>query len=206
MRLRAPYLLFSLLAVIAAACGSDDSATSTAASNVAPSSESTAASDVASTAAPQLSRQPAVSIGVRDYAFDRVPRTITAGSPIEITNTSTGEAHELTAFRLPAGETRPLSELRALPPEEFGKLIPGAPVLALVARPGADGDVVLGDGSLNEPGRYLFVCFIPIGAKPDDVLAAMTKAAADPNAGPPQIEGGPPHMTAGMIAEVQVVP
>ena len=134
-----------------------------------------------------------------------MPRTITAGSPIEITNSSAKEAHELTAFLLPEGETRPLSELRGLPPDELGKLIPGAPALALVARPGADGDVVLGDGALNEPGRYLFVCFIPMGAKPDDVFKAMEKAAADPNAGPPAIEGGAPHMTAGMIAEVEVI-
>lgn len=198
MRLRASYLLVGLVALALAACGSDDAATSTAASTAAP--------DVASSAASQLTPKPVVSIGVRDYAFDRVPRTITAGSPIEITNTSAKEAHELTAFRLPEGETRPLSELRGLPPDELGKLISGAPALALVARPGADGDVVLGDGALHEPGRYLFVCFIPIGAKPDDVLTAMEKAAADPNAGPPQIEGGPPHMTAGMIADVEVVP
>ena len=194
MRLRASYLLVGLVALALAACASDEAA------------PSTAASDVASTAASQLTPKPVVSIGVRDYAFDRVPRTITAGSPIEITNTSAKEAHELTAFRLPEGEIRPLSELRALPPDELGKLIPGAPALALVARPGADGDVVLGDGALHEPGRYLFVCFIPMGAKPDDVLTAMEKAAADPDVGPPQIEGGPPHMTAGMIADVEVVP
>ncbi len=65
--------------------------------------------------------------------------------------------------------------------------------------------------SLHEPGRCLFARFIPIGAKPNDVLTAMKNAADYPAAGPPQIEGGPPHRTAGvatagMIAEVEVVP
>ena len=197
MRLRASYVLVGLIAIVSGACGSDDATTSTA--------TLTAASDVSSTAASQLTPRPVVGIGVRDYTFDRVPQTIKVGSPIQITNTSAKEAHELTAFRLPEGETRSLSDLRALPPDELGKLLAGAPMLALVAQPGADGDVVLGDGALHEPGRYLFVCFIPIGAKPDDVRTAMEMAAADPDAGPPQIEGGPPHMTAGMIAEVEVV-
>lgn len=197
MRLRAPYVLVGLIAIVSGACGSDEAATSTAAS--------TAASDVAPTAASQLTPKPVVRIGVRDYAFDRVPRTIKVGSLITITNTSSKEAHELIAFRLPEGETRPLSELRALPADEIGKLTAGAPALGLVARPQADGDVVLGDAALHEPGRYLFVCFIPIGAKPDEVLKAMEKAAADPNAGSPPIEGGPPRTTAGMIADVEVV-
>lgn len=149
---------------------------------------------------------PTVTIGVRDYAFDGVPARIAAGTPIAITNTSATEAHELTAFRLPDGEARSLAELQALPPDQLGALFPGAPALALVAKPGADGELVLGDGSLDEPGRYLLVCFIPMGAKPDEVVAALQQAAADPAAGPPQIAGGPPHLTAGMIAEIEVVP
>jgi hypothetical protein len=48
------------------------------------------------------------------------------------------------------------------------------------------------------------VCFIPTGADPDQVMTAMEAAAADPSAGPPQIDGGPPHAAAGMIAELEV--
>jgi hypothetical protein len=33
-----------------------------------------------------------------------------------------------------------------------------------------------------------------------------TTADANPDAGPPMIDGGPPHMTAGMIAELEVTP
>lgn len=183
MRHHTAYLLAGLLAIGLGGCGDDDATTT-----------------------PTQGGQSTLTIGVRDYAFDDVPPTITAETPITITNASEVEAHELTAFRLPDDEARDLNELGTLPPDELGALLPGAPDLALVAAPGAPGQLVLGDGSLHEPGRYLLVCFIPIGAKPDDVLAALEEAAANPDAGPPQIGGGPPHLTAGMIAEIRVVP
>ena len=42
-------------------------------------------------------------------------------------------------------------------------------------------------------------CFIPIGADVDEYL---TKAQTSD--GPPQVEGGPPHFTAGMVGEMVV--
>jgi plastocyanin len=177
---------FAALAVVAlAACGDDDDA---------------------GTATEAAAGGQAVTITLSDYVFEGVPSTITSGTPIEVTNESADEAHELTAFRLPDTETRSLAELQALPPDEFGALVPGAPALAFAARPNEDGELVLGDGTLHEPGRYLLVCFIPTGADPDQVMTAMQAAAADPSAGPPQIEGGPPHVAAGMIAELVVTP
>jgi len=145
-----------------------------------------------------------VTITLSDYAFDGVPATVTTDTPITATNESTQEAHELLAFRLPDTETRSLTELTALPPDQLGALFPGAPALAIAAPPDEDGEVVLGDGTLNEPGRYLLVCFIPTGADPEEVMSAMEDAAADPNAGPPEIDGGAPHLAAGMIAELVV--
>jgi hypothetical protein len=177
---------FAALAVVAgAACGDDDDA---------------------GTATEAAAGDQAVTITLSDYAFRGVPPTITSATPIDVTNESATEAHELTAFRLADTESRPLTELQALPPDQFGALVPGAPALALAARPNEDGELVLGDGTLREPGRYLLVCFIPTGADPDQVMSAMAAAAADPNAGPPQIEGGPPHVAAGMIAELVVAP
>lgn len=174
------------LAVVAAtACGGDDA---------------TSASDDAT------ADRGVVTITLRDYAFDGVPPTITSDTTITVTNESAQEAHELTAFRLPDTETRSLAELEALPPDQLGALVPGAPALAFAARPDSDGELVLGDGTLSEPGRYLLVCFIPTGADPDEVMGAMHSAAADPEAGPPQIAGGPPHLVAGMIAELVVSP
>ena len=51
---------------------------------------------------------------------------------------------------------------------------------AFAARPNEDGELVPGDGTLHEPGRYLLVCFIPTRADPDQVMAAMKAAPADP--------------------------
>jgi plastocyanin len=176
--------LAALAVVAGAACGDDDASTATE-----------AAAD-----------GQAVTITLNDYVFEGVLPTISSGTPIDVTNESAKEAHELTAFRLPDTETRSLAELQALPPDEFAALIPGAPALAFAALPNQDGELVLGDGTLREPGRYLLACFIPTGADPDQVMTAMKAAAADPSAGPPQIEGGPPHIAAGMIAELVVTP
>lgn len=145
-----------------------------------------------------------VTVELVDYSFNDVPRTIRADTRLAATNSSAGEAHELTALRLPDDETRPLADLKALPPGDLAALTPGAPALAITAAPRARGDLVLGDGTLAQPGRYLLVCFIPVGAKPDEVLAAMRAAAEDPAAGPPRIDGGPPHLSAGMITEITV--
>jgi hypothetical protein len=145
-----------------------------------------------------------VTIGLRDYAFEDVPATVDTETTIMVVNRSSTEAHELTAFRLPDEEERSLDELRDLPPDELGALFQMAPPLALAAAPGENGEVLLGDGTLGEPGRYLLVCFIPTGADPDEVMAAMEAAVADPEEGPPMIDGGPPHMMAGMIAELRV--
>lgn len=58
----------------------------------------------------------------------------------------------------------------------------------------------MGDGTISGPGRYAIVCFIPTGADP----AAHLEAAQQPSEGPPQVEGGPPHVANGMFAELEV--
>lgn len=178
----------ALAVVVSAACADDDTSTGGT-------TEAAAADD-----------RPTVSITLSDYAFGGVPGSVTSDTAITVTNESSTEAHELIAYRLPDAEARSLAELRALPLDQFGGLIPGAPALAITARPNEDGELVLGDGTLPEPGRYVLVCFIPSGADPDQVMSAMAAAAADPDAGPPQIDGGPPHLAAGMIAEIVVTP
>lgn len=166
----------------------------------------TACGDDASSTSTTHAGHTEMSIGLIDYAFAGTPASVTAGTPITVTNESADEVHELAAYRLADDETRALGELRALPPEQFAALFPGAPALGLVALPGQTGQVVLGDGALHEPGRYLLLCFIPTGADPDEVVAAVEAAAQNPDAGPPVIAGGPPHFTAGMITEIEVLP
>ena len=60
--------------------------------------------------------------------------------------------------------------------------------------------MAVGDGTLQEPGRYLVICTIPTGADPAEYLAAEATSN-----GPPDVEGGPPHFTHGMYAELDVV-
>ena len=166
-----------------AACGDDDNDTT---------------ASVAPTSSPHAGH-PTVAIGLRDYAFDDVPATITAGTTIAVTNTSTKEIHELIAIRLPDDEQRTLDELAALTPPELQQQLDTEPAAVLVAPPGHAGIAVVGDGTLDEPGRYLLVCMIPTGADPQAYLDAASTAT-----GPPRVDGGPPHVTSGMIAEVHV--
>lgn len=142
-----------------------------------------------------------VTIGLRDYAFEDVPATVALGTSLSITNSSSTELHELVAVKLAEDETRSAADLVALAPAELGALIGDAPAHVLLAPPGAAGFPVVGDGVLDEPGRYLLLCSIPIGADPAEYLAA-----AQSSDGPPQVAGGPPHFTAGMFAELVVEP
>lgn len=140
----------------------------------------------------------AVLISADDYTFLDVPDSVAVGTSFELSNTSVEEAHELVAVRLPDDEERTVAQLVALPPEEFGPFMAEVRTVIL-AGPRADGVVVVGDGSLDEPGRYALLCLIPTGADPDEYL---TKAATSD--GPPDVAGGPPHIAKGMFAEVTV--
>lgn len=133
-----------------------------------------------------------------DYTFLDVPDRVAVGTSFALTNTSDEEAHELVAVRLPDDEDRSVAELVALPPEEFGPLMAGVRTV-IIAGPGDEGVAVVGDGSLDEPGRYALLCIIPTGADPDEYLA---KAATSD--GPPDVAGGPPHIVKGMFAEITV--
>src|SRR5690606_22129873 len=139
-----------------------------------------------------------------DYGFEGLPETVEAGSTITMTNASEAEVHELVAFLLPEDETRSAEELLALPEEEQAALIGEAPpALVLVAMPGTGPEeniVAVGDGTLTQAGRYLVACFIPVGADPEAFLEAAQASGDEP----PATEGGAPHFTEGMFAEVTV--
>jgi plastocyanin len=141
-----------------------------------------------------------IEITAVDYAYEGVPERVRAGSTIALANESDVEVHELVAVRLPDEEDRPVSELVTLPPDELAAFFPGLETV-VIAPPGAEGFPVEGDGTLDEPGRYAFICVIPTGADPDEYLTA----AAEAEGGPPQVDGGPPHIVGGMYAEVTVV-
>lgn len=139
-----------------------------------------------------------VTIRAIDYAYLDVPEKVSAGTTLTLTNDSETEAHELVAIRLPDDEARPAAELAALPPDELGAFF-GEVRTVVLAAPDAAGTAVVGNGTLDEAGRYLLVCVIPTGADPGEYLE---KAATSD--GPPDVAGGPPHIAKGMFGEVTV--
>lgn len=186
-------VLLTLMVAAACADADDDAATTSApAAGEVTSAEDAPAGETA---------RGTVAITAVNYAFEGVPATVAAGSQLTLTNAADDEVHEIVAIRIPDGERRPVTELMALPEAELESILPpGPPALVLVAPPSEEGFPALGDGTVAEPGRYALVCFIPTGADPEEFLAAA-QAAGD---GPPQVEGGPPHFTQGMVAEVTV--
>lgn len=142
-----------------------------------------------------------IPITGHDYSFEGVPELVASGSELTFSNASEVEFHEMVVMRIVDGETRSLDELLALPEEESESLAEFQGVL--VAFPGEDAiNPEGGDSSVTvtEPGRYAVFCFIPQGADPEAVRTAMT-APGDEG---PDLEGGPPHFTLGMVSEFQV--
>lgn len=174
------------LALGAAACGDDD--------------DQSAATQADATTTTGDAPAATVEIAAVDYRFDDLPGHVAAGSTLALRNASDGEVHELVAMRLADGEDRTADELVALPEPELRALFGGPPSLAVVAPPGEEGFVALGDGTLAEPGRYLLMCFIPTGADPGAFLDALEANPGEP----PSVPGGPPHFTAGMFGELTV--
>lgn len=140
-----------------------------------------------------------VDVTAVDFGYENLPATVTAGTELKLHNSSATEAHELVAIKLPDDETRSVEELLQLPPEQLAAFLPGVTTV-LIAAPGDDAVAVEGDGTLNDPGRYLVICAIPTGADPQEYL----EAAAAAEGGPPQVDGGPPHFVNGMFGEITV--
>lgn len=155
-------------AIVATACGGDDTKTVTAA----------------------------------DYSFQNLPSSVDAGTTLKLKNSSTKELHEMVVIRIPDSEQRPVSELLKLPESQQDAIFGGAePAMVLIAPPGGGETIkAVGDGKLTEKGRYAVTCFIPTGADPQAYLQAA-QAASD---GPPDVAGGPPHVTKGMYGEITV--
>jgi plastocyanin len=219
---RAPRRLASLaiagvLALSLAACGGDDdddaasdTTAAAAATTDAPAAATTEAPAVetteatADTTTPHTGAHgdhPTVSVDGVDYAYENLPAEIEAGTTLTFTNQSTAEFHEMVVIRIPDEETRSVEELAQLPEEESDAIFANSmPALVSVAPPGEEGMPVVGDGVISEPGRYAVVCFIPIGADPQAVMDAMQSESSTP----PDLGDGPPHVTAGMYAELNV--
>lgn len=172
-----------VFAMIAVACGEDEGGGTTAPTD----SPTTSVAD-----------DDTLQIVGVNYAFQGVPETIPVGTELSFTNASEDEVHELVLIKIDDDETRSVAELLELPEEEAEEVTEFLGVS--VAFPGEDGIVVDGDLELDEPGRYVFLCFIPTGADPEAFREAVESGADEA----PEVEGGPPHFTQGMMAEVTV--
>ena len=134
-----------------------------------------------------------------DYSFTGVPEEIAAGATMSLRNDSDVELHEIVAIRLPDDEDRSAGEILQLPPEEAAGIL-GQPAAVILAPVGGGNINAVGTGSIEEAGRYVLFCSIPVGANEAEYLAAA--ATSDTR---PEVDGGPPHFVEGMWAEVTVV-
>jgi len=191
------------IAVGLVACGGDDdddaATTDTPAATAAPAGTQAPAGTADGGSMPAGHQM--ITVEGVDYAFENLPASVPAGTMLGFHNSSEAEFHEMVVTPIPDEETRPVTELVTLPEDEinaiFGETEPAA---ALVAGPGEDGIAVFGDGTVTEPGRYAVVCFIPVGADPAAVAAAMQSPTSEPT----DLGDGPPHASAGMVAEFEV--
>jgi hypothetical protein len=138
-----------------------------------------------------------IQVTAVDYAFEGLPDAVAGGTRLSLANASSTEAHELVAVRMADDDPRTVEEL-LVDPIESGFFSTIEPATVIVAGPGqtdAPGPLV-GDGTLAQPGRYVVVCLIPVGADPAAVL--------DPNGAGPVVGTGPPHAAEGMYAELTV--
>jgi hypothetical protein len=143
-----------------------------------------------------------IEITGTDFMYTGVPDEVATGAEFTFKNDSQNEVHEIVMVRIADGETRPLSELLELSEEESAEVTEFKGVL--VALPGTEGANPEGPGNsitMDEPGRYAIVCFIPEGADPDVVAEAMQNPEAE---GPPDMGDGTPHAFLGMVAEYEV--
>jgi hypothetical protein len=179
-------LLVGALAL--SACGSDAGDASTSTTKVASPADTT-------TTAPPASGT--VEVHAVDFAYQRLPDRVEAGTKLTLVNDAVAELHELVAFKLADDEERSVAELMELPQAELEAMFgQGPPTMVLLAKPGEPQIEAVGDGTLAEPGRYMIACSIPTGADPDELLEAE---------GPPPTDAGVPHFHHGMWAEVEVV-
>ncbi len=152
---------------------------------------------------------PTIEVTGVDYAYVGLPTTVPAGTTLTFKDEGT-EVHEMIVVHV-LDETTPFEELLAMPPEESGSLSEDAG--ALFALPGTSAD---GSITLDTPGRYVALCFVPQGMSIDAFTSVgIDPYTLDPNADasdlPPEaqelfasLESNPPHMALGMIQEFWV--
>jgi plastocyanin len=193
----APLALSGLLALALVACTGGSGAPSPTL-DVSPTTDPAPTLDASPTedASPTTDASPTEGAGGEEveitgveYAFEGVPSSVDSGTTFTFTNGG-DEVHEMVLIRRNEGVELTFEELLELPEEEAMEQVTVLePVL--IAAPGEDAD---GEVTLDEAGDYLMICFIPQG------MRELPEGSFDPSAVP----AGPPHFTAGMLAEFSV--
>jgi hypothetical protein len=195
-------LLLSIFAVLSlgvalAACGDDDDAdtddtTTTTGAEDQPTDEGEEGAPEENPCAPGASGElgesaaPAddateVAVTAREYEFEGGDELMEQGT-YALTLTNDGEElHEAAIVRLAEGETRSLEEL--IGADEEPEL---TEVAMAFACPGTSAEPI--SVEIDEPGRYVMACFIPVGTLPTTDFATLA-------------EDAPPHAAQGMIKE-----
>ena len=152
---------------------------------------------------------PTIEVTGVDYAYVGLPTSVPAGTTLTFKDDGT-EVHEMIVVHI-LDETTPLEELMAMPPEDTASLSEDAG--ALFALPGTSAD---GSITLETPGRYVALCFVPQGMSIDAFESVgidpyQLDPEADPSELPPEaqelfasLQSNPPHMALGMIQEFTV--
>ena len=127
-----------------------------------------------------------------EYAYQGVPDSAKAGTVITFVNGGK-EIHEIVAIRRNEGVSTTLDELLAMPEEESNQLVTFLGVA--VASPGQTAPETI---TLDQPGSYIFICFIPVGT------TELPSLAPDATPNESLLPDGPPHFLQGMVAEFSV--
>ncbi len=134
----------------------------------------------------------AVTITGVEYAYEGLPERVEPGTVVSFKNGGT-EVHEIIAVRRNEGVTTTLDELLAMSETESDKLVTFLGVA--IASPG---ETALDTITLDQPGSYIFLCFIPVGT------TELPSLAPDATPSESLLPDGPPHFTQGMLTEFNV--
>jgi plastocyanin len=141
---------------------------------------------------PQAPGDSPIEVTGVEYAYQGVPETAPAGTEVSFFNAGE-EVHQIIAVRRNDGVTTSLDELLAMSEAESNKLVTVLDVA--VAEPGETAPNTI---ALDQPGSYIFICFIPVGTTALPSLAP----GATPNES--TLPEGKPHFLEGMVAEFSV--
>ena len=126
-----------------------------------------------------------LDVTATEYAFEGIGESVPAGTTVINFDNQGSEFHEVVVMKIADGEERPVEELLSLPDEEAMAVVTNK---AFVFGPPATGTYITAD---LDPGRYVAICFVPVGATPE----AMETGEG---------LGEDPHFAHGMVTEFEV--